>query len=184
MSGFRIVAGYVLAVPTPRPPGHEDVLPPLFLTISSDIQEDLPQPEFWDWFVDRADAEQARRTQAPEVQIVTVSMTAGDADQLMDAEGGADQPWFDLLRRGLRTPEDIEQLGFEIVGVEPTLSFHSWHCYGCAPDARRDLGTRLNALGLIATYEEAAGVLRWMLARPPQHAVPPIPWIVVALGRS
>ena len=41
-----ILAGYVLATPARRPPGHEQVLPETFLTISDCLMADPPRPEF------------------------------------------------------------------------------------------------------------------------------------------
>ncbi|MGQ0842573.1 MAG: hypothetical protein ACT4QF_00425 [Sporichthyaceae bacterium] len=181
MNPGLVVGGYVFVVPTPRLPDHEDVLPPTFLTISNDIQVDLPQPEFMDWFVDY-DHARAAGVSAPEATLLAVSLAPNDARTLMEEDLEGNLPWFDLLRSGQSLPTNAELLGYEIVGVEASFGFHSWHCYGCAPDARRELGTRLNGHGLLGTYEEAEAVLNWMLTRPPEHSVPPIPWIVVALA--
>jgi hypothetical protein len=41
----------VLVVRAPQPPGHEQVLPEQFLAISDCLMADLPDPDFWDWFL-------------------------------------------------------------------------------------------------------------------------------------
>jgi hypothetical protein len=179
-----IVAGYVLAVPTPRPPGQEYVLPETFLTVSDCLMSDLPRPEFWDWYVDRQEAERARMCRASHAETVTVAMTLEDALNFMPEQGGAEQPYFDLLRAQSRLPAGASTLGYELVGAEWSLDFHSWHCHGYAAEAFDELRVELNEFGLINTYEQATRVLTWMLGQPPENQPAPVKWIVVALARS
>lgn len=75
-------------------------------------------------------------------------------------------------------------LGYELVGAEATLDFHSWHCHGYAAGAFIELGVELNEVGLIDTYEQATRVLTWMLGQPPENQPAPVEWLVVALARS
>jgi hypothetical protein len=180
-----IVAGYVLVAPTPRPNGQEyEPLPETFLTISDCLMSDLPRPEFWDWFVDRQEAEHARMTRAPQAETLTVAMTLEDGLKFMREQGGPEQPYFDLLRAQLRLPAGAAMLGYELVGAEPTLDFHSWHCHGCAAAAFDELRVELNEFGLIDTYEQGTRVLTWMLGQPPENQPAPVEWMVVALVRS
>jgi hypothetical protein len=179
-----ILAGYVLAVPALRPPGHEQVLAEEFLTISDCLMADLPRPEFWDWFVHHGDATSARQSLAPEADVLAVAMTPGDADGLMREQGGAEQPYFELLRTRQPLPIEVDLLGFEIVGAEWTLDFHSWHCHGYAPQACPQLDVQLNDSGLIATYHDAVKLLDWMLAQPPENQPKPVEWTVVAIART
>jgi hypothetical protein len=71
------LAGYVLEVPAPEPPGHE-VLPEQFLATSDCLMADLPRPDFWDWSMvsDWQKRASIRRSCA---RIVDVAMEPGDA---------------------------------------------------------------------------------------------------------
>jgi hypothetical protein len=184
-SNQLIVAGYVLAVPTPRPPGPKGaLLLETFLTISDCLMSDLPKPEFWDWYVDRQEAERARVARAAHAETVTVAMTVADAVDFMLLQGGADQPYFELLRRRSRLPAEATIIGYELVGAETSLDFHSWHCHGYAAEAFDELRVGLNEFGLIDTYEQATRALTWMLGQPPETSPPPVEWRVVGLARS
>lgn len=178
-----ILAGYMLVVPTPRPPGHEQVLPEKFLTISDCLMDDLPRPEFWDWYVDRDEAEHVRLSDAPHAETMAVAMNPDEARTFMEGQGGVDQPYFELLKMGRELPERSHVLGYEPVGAEETLDFHSWHCHGYAPEARSELDLRLNEQGMIGTYDEATRVLGWMLGQPPENQPAPVDWVVIALAR-
>lgn len=87
----------------------------------------------------------------------------------MQQQGGAEQPYFDLLRTQSRLPVGSTVLGYELVGAEWTLDFHSWHCHGYAAEAFDELRVQLNEFGLIDNYEQATRVLTWMLRQPPEN---------------
>ena len=175
-----ILAGYVLTVPADAPPGLSS-LPDQILTISDCIMDALPRPEFWDWFQTLSDAELACSS-ATHVQITAVAMRIEDAGLLMDAMGGSQQPCFDTLSQHL--PFDDEVLGYEVVGAEHSLDFHSWHCHAYADEVHDALHIQVNHLGLLVTYSDAGRVLEWMLARPTREAPKLVPWAVVALGAA
>lgn len=179
-----IVAGYVLLVPTPRPASQGyAVLPETFLTISDCLMADLPRPEFWDWYVDRQEAERDRMSRAPHAETITVAMAPGDALNLMQEHGGTEQPYFDLLRTQSRLPAESQILGYEVVGADWALDFHSWHCHGYAAEAVEGLRVQLNEVGMLDSYHEAARVLTWMLSRPVEDQPAPVDWMVVAIAR-
>lgn len=185
MTSDRLVlAGYMPITPAARLPGHEELLPDEFLTISGCLSDDRAQPEFWDWHTDRAEADRARTARAPRAEIITVHIQSNDALVLMRDHGGSDEPYYDLLRNQVELPRGSSVLGWEVIGVEMTLSFHSWHCHGYAPDPRDELGLRLNEYGLIPSYEQAVRVLDWMLAAPPEDQPAPVHWLPVALART
>jgi hypothetical protein len=171
-----LIAGYVIVRLAASPPSQS--LPSSVLTISDCIMDDLPRPEFWDWFQSPATALAAQRQQSA-TRLITVAMREDDARPLVAEMGGPEQPYFELLRR--RVPTRGEVLGFEVVGAEETLDFHSWHCHGYADDVKEALGIQVNDVGLLDTYEDAAAVLRWMLALSSDEAPAPVPWVVVAL---
>jgi hypothetical protein len=151
------------------------------MTVSDCIMDALPRPEFWDWFQNLPEALVARSSQAALADITPVAMRTGDSDLLISTMGGRNQPYFDTLAQEL--PYEGEILGFEVVGAEEPLDFHSWHCHGYADEVRDELHVLVNDLGLLSTYADAMQVLTWMLARPAREAPAPVPWVVVALGR-
>ncbi len=173
-----IVAGYVLVRPTPSP-SHLESVPDTILTVSDCIMETLPHPEFWDWYTSCADAVEARAGTPSDTLVVAVLMTVPDAQELIEETGGPGMPFHDLLRA--QEPAECALLGYEPVGAEWTLDFHSWHCYGVADELKASLGVGVNEHGLIESYADARRALDWMLSRPAEHAVAPVPWTVVGL---
>ncbi|KGN31154.1 hypothetical protein N802_04790 [Knoellia sinensis KCTC 19936] len=178
-----IVAGWVLVRVVDAPVSVGVSLPPHLLTISDCIQPDLPKPGpcLGDWFQDPAQAEQAAARLTPSPALLTVAMAPSDASTFVK-EWEGETPWFERLHRAEALAPEAAVLGYEVVGAEEVLDFHSWHCHGYADDARRDLGISLNHLGLIATLQEARSVMRWMLGLPSDQAPKPVPWTVVALA--
>jgi hypothetical protein len=174
-----VVAGYVLTVPSDAPPGMATV-PTSIVTISDCIMPTLPRPRSWDWFEDLDEVERAQAAHAPAAQITAVAMRPADAAAFMDEMGGAGQPYFTLLSQSVRFDGAVQ--GYEVVGAEATLDFHSWHCHGYADEVSEALGIHVNNVGLLPTYSVAAPVLTWMLDRPASEAPAPVPWVVVALG--
>lgn len=175
-----LLAGYVLTRLAKTPPGLSTV-PRQIITVSDCIMDDLPRPELWDWFQSRQEVD-ACEGDRDNTELVEVALSPIDARTLIAEMGGPAMPYFDLLRTSIVASGDL--IGFEVVGVEATLDLHSWHCHGYADEVVRDLGIRVNDLGLLATYEDAVGVLDWMLARPADEAPAPVPWTVVALLRT
>jgi len=89
----------------------------------------------WVLIQDEAEAVHAAATVTGEVpRTITVAMTPGDAAELMAQLDTEPSPWFDLLRQRVALGEEPDVLGFEVVGAEEGLGFHSWHCHGYADD--------------------------------------------------
>lgn len=153
-------------------------VPGSIITISDCIMDDLPRPEFWDWFQDAADAAHAQSV-TPDCTMVTVALEPSDALELIKQVGGADRPWFALLRANL--PATGVLLGYELVGAEENLDFHSWHCHSYADDLLAAESIQVNDSGLISTLREARRALQWMESLPEDEAPEPVPWFVVAL---
>lgn len=172
-----IVAGYALVRPAAAPPGMISV-PQTIVSISDCIIDDLPHPEFWDWFQDLADAARAQSV-TPDSAVVAVALEPADADALIRDMGGPQQPWFALLQR--KVPATGTLLGYELVGAEDDFDVHSWHCHGYADDLLAAEGIRVNGLGLLPTLDEARAALRWMTSLPDEESPEPVPWFVVAL---
>ena len=179
------VAGWVLVRETESAAYLGASMPPRLVTISDCIQDELPRPEPWlgDWFQDRDEADAAaRRLDDRSVMVVTVAMPRAEADDFAQAWSGEDAPWLSLLRGAVPLPADAKVLGYEVVGAQEVLDFHSWHCHGYADDVRVDLGIGLTDQGMVPDVSAARSILPWMLARPQAQAPKPVPWTVVCLA--
>ena len=175
-----ILAGYVVAAPTVRPPASDPLLPDPYVTISSCLADDLSTPEFSGWFQDRAQAE-AALYQLPAANLLAVGLAEPDAANFA-AEMVEESRHFELLQRASEMPTAAQQLGFEIIGAEYGLAFHSWHCYGLASDASAALGVHPNQYGLLDDHTKAARVLEWMQSLPDADAPAPVPWTAAAIA--
>ena len=172
-----IVAGYALVRRAAAPLGMSSV-PQTIVTISDCIMDELPHPEYWDWFQDPADAARAQSV-TPDSAVVAIALEPCDANEMIKEMGGPQQPWFALLQG--RVPATGTLLGYELVGAEENFDVHSWHCHGYADDLLAAEGIRVNDLGLLPTLDEARAALRWMTSLPDEEAPEPVPWFVVAL---
>ena len=181
-----LVCGWVLTQEVTTPEAVGASLPSRLLTISDCIQPDLPRPDPWmgDWFLDRPLADRAAGGVDPPPRVVTVAIHPAEATRFVDECAREPSPWFDILRRGQPLDPTAGILGFEVVGAEETLDFHSCHCHGYADDVEETLGITVNDVGLLPSLEEARTVLEWMLSRPPAGAPKPVPWTVVALATT
>lgn len=174
-----VLGGFVIVVPARQPSGDGAGVPERILTLSHCVM-DAPGHDFYGWFTDAEEAE-SRRREEPFARTVVVAAPRAEVETLLRECGGPSMPYFDLLRRSERLPLGAALLGYEVVGVEEPLSFHSWHCYGFPADVRDALGVHVNAHGLVDDLTDALRVRDWMLARPPDEQAPDIPWVVVAL---
>lgn len=119
------------------------------------------------------------RAVAPDASVVAVGLEPDDAHKLIEEMGGPTEPYFSLLHH--EVPAYGTLLGYELVGAEHTLDFHSSHCHGCADDLLAARGIGLNDLGLFRSLTDARTALDWMTSLPDDEAPAPVPWLVVAL---
>jgi len=111
-------------------------------------------------------------------------MNPNDAAAFMAAHASEPAPYFEVLTERRPLSRAASVLGYEVVGAEWDLAFHSWHCHGYADDAAATLGIRVNELGLLATREAAHQVLTWMLGLPSDEAPAPVDWTVIAVAED
>lgn len=175
-----VIGGFVIVVPAAPPSAPGSGLPDRILTVSHCLM-DAPEHDYFGWFTDGDEAE-IRRGGAADARTVTVVIPRDEAERLVREYGGPMMPYFDLLRRGDPVPDGTALLGYEVVGVESSLSFHSWHCHDYAAEVRVALGVTVNGHGLIDDRADAVRVRDWMLARSPREQPAPVPWVVVALA--
>ncbi|QYJ02870.1 hypothetical protein KUV85_11045 [Nocardioides panacisoli] len=172
-----ITGGYVLVRAAAPPPGNRSV-PAEIITISDCIQDKLPRPDHWDWFQDLAEAHHAQ-SMCADAQLVAVGLKPDEASRLIENMGGPEQPWFALL--GRKEPAAGTLLGYELLGAEDSLDFHSWHCHSYADDLASATGISLNGFGLFSNMADARAALEWMTSLPSEEAPAPVPWCVAAL---
>ena len=179
MGDELLLAGWTLIRPLPTPRDLGWSLPAHLTTISQCIQDDLPRPEWADWAVDRSLLEKARIDAAPDATLMAVAMSVDESLALIDRLGGADDASFGLLRQ--QRPAGSEPLGWEVVGAEPELTFHSWHCHGYADQVLADLGIAVTDRGLLGSAADAEKVRDWMLQLPNDQAPREVAWTFIAL---
>ncbi len=177
------LAGYALTASTARGRWQSRSLPDPYLTISSCLQEHVPEPDFIDWYTNRQEAEAVRARWRSPLDLIAVGLTeAEEAELRSDVEIGTEFV-YSLLSQRRPVPNPSTLLGYEIVGAEATLQFHSWHCHDYLDQAHRELGIRINQLGLFDDHRDAERVRDWMLSQPVEKSPKPVPWVVVSLNR-
>ena len=174
-----VLVGWTLIRPVPSPHVLGRSLPPYLTTISQCIQDDLPRPEWADWTVDRSLVDRARLDTSPDTAVMAVAMPEVEAHTFLSQARDPGTPSLALLRR--HELARGEPLGFEVVGTEPDLVFHSWHCHGYADLAVAALGVRLTERGLLSSATDAKAVRDWMLQLTNDQAPYEVPWTYIAL---
>ena len=177
------LAGYVLTAQTARGRWQSRSLPDPYLTISSCLQDRVPEPDFIDWYTDRQEAEAVRAGWGHPLGLIAIGLTEAEEAELRSGAEVGDEFSYSLLNQRLPVPDRSTLLGYEIVGAEPALQFHSWHCHDYLHDAERELGIRVNQLGLFDDQRDAVRVRDWMLSLPVERSPKPVPWVVVSLNR-
>ncbi|MGW6196291.1 hypothetical protein ACWF0M_09095 [Kribbella sp. NPDC055110] len=170
-----IVGGYVVAAPTTIGPPE---LPRPLRTISTCLLETFSRPIEGDWYVERTEAE---RAVSGSTEVITVAfddeLAAGFRSEFEETDD-----FFSLLDEG--RPLDVPVLGYEVVGLERSLTFHSWHCHGFAGQVHHELGIGIDESGLLGSPEDGRQVLEYLRTRPAWDAPYQIPWTVVALAAT
>lgn len=79
-----------------------------------------------------------------------------------------------------QTPENMyneEFMGYDLIGMEFSGDYHSFHCYGNSNEIIKKFGLKLNESGLITEFENKQEVLSY--ANNPENGFPPVPWYLV-----
>ena len=89
---------------------------------------------------------------------------------------------LDCLKQ--KTPErliDEEFIGYDLIGMEFSGDYHSFHCYDNADDMINKFGLTLNNLGLIEEFEQKEELLDY--ANNSENGLPFVPWYLVKVKR-
>lgn len=79
-----------------------------------------------------------------------------------------------------KTPEqpDLERfIGYDLIGIEYSGDYHSFHCYDKADELIEMFGLTLNEKGLFEEFENKKDLLEY--ANDPVNGLPDFPWYIV-----
>jgi len=77
--------------------------------------------------------------------------------------------------------EDEEFIGYDLIGMEFSGDYHSFHCYDNADDMINKFGLRLNERGLINEFDNKQDLLDY--ANNPDNGLPFVPWYLVKVKK-
>jgi hypothetical protein len=86
-----------------------------------------------------------------------------------------------LLAGGRPAAAEGEVMGFDLIGVEPDGSFHSFHCHYLEQDMTERFGVVVNEFGLMDDPGDQAGVIV-DFANDPDTGLEPVPWFMVRVS--
>ncbi|WP_378187449.1 hypothetical protein ACE939_03810 [Aquimarina sp. W85] len=85
----------------------------------------------------------------------------------------------------LKTKElDLEKnefLGYDIIGIETSGDFHSFHCHDVSNDLKAKFGLQINKFGLIESCENWDEIMEFMNDQ--VNGFEPVPWLYVKVNR-
>ena len=117
----------------------------------------------------------------PDLKIYAICLTKPFLANLIVAAEPADPNWvsgiYQLAKRWV--PEQIHDdetlLGFDMIGIEPGGSFHTFYCHGGDRYRIGDFDLRINEYGLFEDYEDWETVMKYANE---YAAFEPVPWVV------
>lgn len=86
-----------------------------------------------------------------------------------------------LKQKTIEEFEDEEFIGYDLIGMEFSGDYHSFHCYDNADDMINKFGLRLNERGLINEFDNKQALLEY--ANNPDNGLPFVPWYLVKVKR-
>ena len=77
--------------------------------------------------------------------------------------------------------DDEEFVGYDLIGMEFSGDYHSFHCYDNADDIINKFGLTLNEKGLINEFDNKRNLLKY--ANNPDNGLPFVPWYIVKVKK-
>lgn len=74
-----------------------------------------------------------------------------------------------------------QTLGYDIIGIEKSSVFHSFHCHNLANELTEKFGIEINEFGLINENDKWKGLLEFMNNE--KNGCTPVPWFYVKVKR-
>ncbi|MEL6250990.1 MAG: hypothetical protein AAFR87_03165 [Bacteroidota bacterium] len=83
-----------------------------------------------------------------------------------------------------KIPEQAEEtcIGYELIGMEPSGDYHSFHCYDISQDLREKFYFELNEYGLIREVKDKDKLLAYA-NDPDKSKLPFVPWYLVKVKK-
>ena len=86
-----------------------------------------------------------------------------------------------LKQQKTEQSEGEEFVGYDLIGVEATGSYHSFQCYGNIEEIVDKFDLTLNHQGLINEFENKQALLKY--ANSPESGLPSVPWYLVKVKK-
>jgi hypothetical protein len=86
---------------------------------------------------------------------------------------------WENLEKGIVEAEDESEteLGFDLIGIESSGDFHTFHCHDLADDLVDKFGIKINEFGLIDKVFDSAVIIDYM--NDEANGFEPVPWFLV-----
>jgi hypothetical protein len=172
-----VLAGWSLIKPTTIP---QMMRGEPFLTLSDDLGDDVPRPEFDPWY-SSLDEALAAASSHPGIgtRVVAVGLLAEDVQVLIGPDGIV--PWWLQLAARDVAVDVSTALGYDVIGFEDVPGIHSWLCHGYDTDPALPPRLAAGRSGLFETASDASTFRTWLWSRPPAESPYEVPWVVAAL---
>jgi hypothetical protein len=83
-----------------------------------------------------------------------------------------------LTNKVIETEIDNEKLiGFDLIGIELSGNFHSFHCHDMSEDLMQKFGVTINSSGLIESLDDWGPIVKYMNSD--ENGFEPVAWFVV-----
>jgi len=119
-------------------------------------------------------------------EILSISFPESDVDEALEMTKptgkvrGEVGLYHKLQKKELDLEKD-EFLGYDIIGIEPSGDFHSFHCNDASTALKENFGVVLNPFGLIDNYQNWSDLMNYM--NDESNGFEHVPWFYVKVNR-
>jgi hypothetical protein len=119
----------------------------------------------------------------PDLQILSIYFEEIEAEAIVKEfeprkeKEGACGLYQNIKIKSLEVASDTESLiGYDIIGVEQSGGFHTFHCHDLAAELTRRFNLEVNGYGLFTAIDNPTEVAKYM--NDPDNGFEPVPWFI------
>jgi len=86
------------------------------------------------------------------------------------------------LKSGIKENKDEQTLGYDLIGIEDSSEFHSFHCHDLASDLIEKFGIQINEYGLISENDNWSEMVEYM--NDEKNGFESSPWFYVKVNKT
>ncbi|MFV9483138.1 hypothetical protein ACNI3T_04830 [Christiangramia sp. ASW11-125] len=121
-----------------------------------------------------------------ELQILSINFPETEKNQALNILSPTNKKFGEIgiyqnLKKEIKENTKEEQLGFDLIGIEPSGDFHSFHCHDLKDELISEFGIKINNNGLIQENKNWKEIVNYM--NHDDNGFEPVPWFFVKINQ-